>query len=403
VGQYLLSVTALDATGANANTLFWDTVGNPLTAVSVTAAPASPQPVNTPITLTASATGGSNVQYQFWLYNPAANPAWSQLRAYSSSSTCPWTPASAGQYLLSVTAQDATGATVNTLLWYSVGNPLTAVSVTAAPSSPQPVSTPITFTASATGGTNVQYQFWLYTPTANPAWNQLQSYSTQTACAWTPATAGQYLLSVTAQDATGAAVNTLLWNTIGIPLTAVSVTAAPASPQPVNTPITFTAAATGGTNVQYQFWLYNPAANPAWSQLQAYSSSATCQWTPAANGQYLLSVTAEDATGANANTMLWDTVGNPLTAVSVTAAPASPQPVNTPITFTAAATGGTNVQYQFWLYNPAIPAWSQLQTYSTQATCTWTPAATGQYLLSVTALDATGTAVNTLYWDTAWL
>ncbi len=59
-------------------------------------------------------------------------------------------------------------------------------------------------------------------------------------------------------------------------LSAVTVTASLPSPQPIETPITFTAAATGGTNVQYQFWLYNPSANPAWSQLQAYSSSATC-------------------------------------------------------------------------------------------------------------------------------
>ena len=94
------------------------------------------------------------------------------------------------------------------------------------------------------------------------------------------------LLSVTALDVTGASANILLWYTINgnAPLTAVSVIASPASPQLVNTPITFTASATGGTNVQYQFWMYNQAATPAWSQLQAYSSTATCQWTPTAAG-----------------------------------------------------------------------------------------------------------------------
>ena len=76
---------------------------------------------NTPITFTATATGGTNVQYQFWQYNANAAPAWSQLQAYSTSATCTWTPATAGNYLLSVTAQDgATGAAVNTMLWYSV-------------------------------------------------------------------------------------------------------------------------------------------------------------------------------------------------------------------------------------------------------------------------------------------
>ena len=64
------------------------------------------------------------------------------------------------------------------------------------------------------------------------------------------------------------------------PLTGVTFTASPASPQPAGTAITITASATGGTNVQYQFWVYNPAATPAWSQLQAYSTPTTCSWTP---------------------------------------------------------------------------------------------------------------------------
>ena len=399
-GQYTLSVTALDATGASANIMLTYTVSAPLTAVSVTAAPASPQKVNTLITFTASATGGTNVQYQFWLYNPAATPAWSQLQAYSALATCAWTPMVAGQCTLSVTAQDATGATVNTLFTYTVTGSLTAVSVTAAPSLPQAVNTPITFTASATGGSNVQYQFWLYNPAATPAWSQLQAYSTLATCAWTPAVAGQYTLSVTALDATGATANILLPYTITGSLTAVFVTATPSLPQPVNTPITFTASATGGTNVQYQFWLYNPAATPAWSQLQTYSAQATCAWTPSVAGQYALSVTALDSTGATANTLFPYTINGSLTAVSVTASPTSPQSSLAPITFTATASGGTNVQYQFWLYNPTISVWSMLQGYSTTPTCTWTPAATGAYMLSVTALDAGGTAVNSLFWDT---
>ena len=262
--------------------------------------------------LLATATGGTDVQFQFWIYNAAANPAWSQLQAYSSSASYTWTPAAAGSYLFSVTALDATGASANVMLWYTVtgnGNPsLTAVAVTPAPASPQPINTPIIFTASATGGTNVQYQFWIYNQAGTPAWSQLQAYSTQTSCAWTPAAAGNYLLSVTALDATGASANVLLWYTINAPLTAVAVTASPASPQPANTPITFTASATGGTNVQYQFWIYNQASTPAWRQLQTYSSTATCPWTPAAAGSYLLSVTALDATGASANVLLGYTV-----------------------------------------------------------------------------------------------
>ncbi len=97
----------------------------------------------------------------------------------------------------------------------------------------------------------------------------------------------------------GAEVNTMLWYTItNVPLTAVSVTPSLPSPQPVNTPITFTAMATGGTSVQYQFWLYAPNATPAWSPLQAYSPLPTCTWTPTSAGDYLLSITAMDGAPA---------------------------------------------------------------------------------------------------------
>ena len=61
------------------------------------------------------------MQYQFWVYNPAANPAWSQLQAYSALTACSWTPATAGIYLLSVTARDGiTGTEVNTTAWYTI-------------------------------------------------------------------------------------------------------------------------------------------------------------------------------------------------------------------------------------------------------------------------------------------
>ncbi len=235
-------------------------------SVSVTTSLPSPQPVNTAITLTASATGGTNVQYQFWGYNPNTNPAWQQLQAYSNQNSYSWTPAVPGNYLLSITAQDgADGTEANTTLWYGISGPaLTAVSLTTDQTSPQPVNTTITLTASATGGTDVQYQFWLYNPNASPAWNQLQGYSNQNSCSWTPTVPGNYLLSVTALDGvTGAEVNNLLWFGISGPaLTAVSITTDQTSPQPVNTTITLTASATGGTVLQYQFWVYNPNASP---------------------------------------------------------------------------------------------------------------------------------------------
>ncbi len=123
----------------------------------------------TEISLTATATGGTNVLFMFWLYNPAASPAWSQVQAYSSSNSYQWTPAAAGSYLFSVTAQDATGTEVNTTLWYTITTAsLTAVSVTPSLASPQPVDSALTLFAAGNGGSSVQYLFWVYDATATP-------------------------------------------------------------------------------------------------------------------------------------------------------------------------------------------------------------------------------------------
>ena len=118
-------------------------------------------------------------------------------------------------------------------------------------------------------------------------------------------------------------------------------------------------------NVQYQFWVYN-AATQTWSQLQAFSTSAACLWTPNTAGNYYLSTTALDSsTGTEKSATTWYTITPPpLSAVTLTTSPASTCAINTSVTLTATPTGGTNVQFQFWVYSAATQTWSKLQGYS---------------------------------------
>ena len=79
----------------------------------------------------------------------------------------------------------------------------------------------------------------------------------------------------------------------------------------------------------------------------------------------------------------------PLTAVALNAYPASPQATNTVITLTASPTGGGGqVQYLFRVgYQDAQGwHWTNLNSsYTTTATCTWTPMTSGTYTLVVWA------------------
>ena len=226
--------------------------------------------------------------------------------------------------------------------------------------------------------------------------------STSPSCTWTPTTAGWYYLSVAAWDSgTGTGATATAWYAVtGSSLTKVSLTTSPASPEPVNTSKLLTAAATGGTNVQYQFWVYN-ASTQLWNALQTYSMTATCSWTPATAGWYYLSTSARDGlTGQEVSNTAWYNVGS-MTSLTLSTSPASPQPINTRITLSATATGGTNIQYQFWVYSATTQTWSPLQGTSASSSCSWTPATAGSYYLSATAQDgATGIECSATCWFT---
>ena len=399
-GSYTLSVKAKDLNG-NLTTVTSQqitfVIASPLTAVTLSASPSSPSLANTPITLTATAAGGANPYYKFYDITHGIT-----LQDYSPSPTCLWTPSDIGSYQLAVTVHDLHGSSsapdvVSPTIIYVINPPASGVSLSANPPTQSTVNSQVVLTATATGGAQVNYRFMVGATI-------LQDYSAAVTCTWTtPSVPGTYLLTVLAQAPGGPVYTATLNYIVTSMLSGISLSTSPAQSSTVNTPVQLTANAVGGANVKYQFWAYNPFVTPAWSQLQAYSAQSTYTWVPSAPGVYLLSATAQDnSTGPELNTTLWHTVtsATPLSAVTVTPSVASPQPVNTPINFTAAATGGANVQYQFWLYNPsATPAWSQLQAYSSLATCTWTPTGTGTYLLAVTARDGVlGTEVSSTVW-----
>ena len=378
----------------------------PLSALALSITPPSPVTVNTPLQLTATPTGGASLEYKFYTLYVDANQKNQMVLIQDYRS----------QYHLQLYADCRKFLHVRSLCPRTGGNRrlrplpdgdlyrhssrqhLTAVSVTPSLASPQPPNTQITFTAVATGGMSVQFQYWLYNAAANPTWSQLQAYSTSATYQWTPATAGNYTISVTALDATGTTVNTLLPYSIGSPLTAVNVIAVArltATAQHARSPSP--RSATGGTSVQFQFWLYNPARTPAWSQLQAYSTSPTYQWTPSTAGNYVIAVTALDITGTSGNTLAaiyrrHSIDGSQRHAVACLAATA--EHADHPHR-------GSDRRHQCAIPVLALqpdgnPTWSQLQAFSTTPTYKWTPTTPGNYVISVTAQDVTGTMVNTL-------
>ena len=72
---------------------------------SLTADKPAPQPVGTTITWSASASGGSNLEYQFSV-TQAGRPALI-VRDFAASPSFKWTPINGGRYTVTVKVQDA--------------------------------------------------------------------------------------------------------------------------------------------------------------------------------------------------------------------------------------------------------------------------------------------------------
>ena len=292
--------------------------------------------------------------------------------------------------------------------FFTLSVPCTSVSETASPVSPQPVGTAVTFTASAAGCPNPNYQFWLLPP--GGGWSVVQAYSASNVWNWntTGLATGTYTLDVYARDATSSAGfdahlapnPTYTLQVATAPCSSVSEAVSPASPQAPGTAVKFTATASGCPNPNYQFWLLPPGGS--WSAVQAYSASNVWNWNTAglASGTYTLDVYARDSASSatfeahlSPNPTYVLSPGAACTSVSETASPASPQAPGTTVKFTATAATCPNPNYQFWLLPPG-GGWSVVQAYSASNIWNWntTSVAPGTYLLDVYARQSGSTA-----------
>ena len=307
-GTYSYSVWVRDASSAASYDSFFPGTAYTLTttacnSVTASAAPASPQTVGTPVTITASASG-CTARYEFWILPPGGS--WAIAQPYSGTATFNWTTTGlpAGTYNYSVWARDNASAAAYDTYFPGTAYVLTSaacssVTASAAPASPQSAGTPVTITATASGCPNARYEFWILPP--GGSWTIMQAYSASATFNWnTTPTAGVYRYSVWVRDnSSAAAYDTYFPGTTytltTTPCTSVTASAAPASPQAHGTTVTITASASGCTNPRYEFWILAPGGS--WAIAQAYSSTATFSWntTGLAAGVYRYSVWARDA------------------------------------------------------------------------------------------------------------
>ncbi|MGH7143887.1 MAG: beta strand repeat-containing protein, partial [Planctomycetota bacterium] len=338
---------------------------------------ASPQLPGTPVLLTANVTGGADLEYQFVQVDGATQTI---LQDYGVPGTITLTTTvgvpESHQYFVNVRSGDTGTPIVSPTIPYAWhATPLTAVALAASPSSPLTIGTNLTLTAAPTGGADVQYQFWQHMDSGDVL---LQDYSTvSTLTVPSPAAAESDQYYVLAQY-NGAVVESPYQMVAWVPANPTSVTmyADQNSPVPPGSPATFTANAQGGTNVQYEFVRLDGAVETV---LQAYGPSNTFTLNEPAPVTRTIVVHAQSlgqATAVSAQvTLTWDIAQPSYVSLQNDTNLTSPALPGQTLSLTAYASGGSNLQYQFWHYDRHANLWSVVQDWSNNNNYTVTPTA----------------------------
>jgi subtilisin family serine protease len=362
----------------------------------------APQPPNTAVTWTATATGGlAPYQYRFLVWGGSA---WSELRGWGSSNTLTWTPTVASpDYKIAVLVRGAwnTGANEITVAQpFAIRPVATSVNMNVNPSGAQPLGTTVYFNATASGGqAPYEYQWSLWDGTA---WTTVRGWHTASTYNWTPTVANaNYRMVVKARSAwnTGAAeIYTQATTPIMPAVSSASLTPSVASPRLLGDTVTFTASASGGQSPYQYRWI---ASASGVTTTTAWSTSQVFAWTPTTGGTYQIKLQVRSAwnTGAFEREAVLSNYQVRLPLVATLAANrTSPQLAGGTIRWTAGGTGGAMpYQYQWVLFDGT--AWINLTAWTTTNFYDWTPGAPGSaYRVGVRVRSdaSTGAAESTV-------
>jgi len=325
-GTYRFSVWARDASSGNSYDSFsafdYAVSTTNCTAMTASAAPPTSAEVGSGVTVTGSATGCPNPQYEFWLLPPGGS--WSLVRGYAASANYSWATGGRmpGTWRFSVWARDASSPGTGGTAPYTYDSfsafdytltTCSTMTATPAPPTSASIGTPVTVTGSAGGCTAPLYEFWLLPP--GGTWSLVQTYSTNGTYSWstTGRAAGVYRFSVWARDTSSPGIagsapytydtfSAFNYTLTTAPCTGMSASAAPANTASRGTQVIVTGTASGCPNSQYEFWLKSPSG--VWSLAQGWSGSVSFTWNTTSSmaaGTYRFSVWARDASSSGTN------------------------------------------------------------------------------------------------------
>lgn len=398
-GTYSLTAVATDSIGtqATSSAVLVNVTNGAVTPSGITLdTPASGSlSVNVPTAVNATATpvaGASVTSVEFFANNVSLGTDNTYPYAVS------WTPAALGTYTVVAVLIDSNGTqTTSAAHTVTVTAPAApAVSITSpAANVVVGVTQTLAATATSTGGTVTQVQYAVNGVVLGAVTQYPYTL------AWTPVTAGTYVITAVATDNYGTQTTTTSTVTVGTVVgtaPTVSFTApAAAANLAVNSANSLTVSASannaGATIAGVQF--YVNGAPLATVTVFPY----TTVWTPLATGSYTLTAVAFDTLG-NQNTATRSvtvTGGTPPTVTTSSPTTGAAFAVGNTISFSAQVALGSGLINNFKWYVNGLVVHEDLVTPSGQAggappffNYQWSPAAAGTYVITGVATDSSG-------------
>jgi hypothetical protein len=371
-------------------------------AVTMTSNKSAPQAPGSTISFSAAAVGGTSANQYKWLVFDGAT--WSVASNWRTSNTFSWTPTTPDpQYQVRVWVRSGDSAADKAEALATMAFPVEQIATVtvAGTSSPQLLGTALSFSANATGGT-APYQFRWRTFDGS-SWTVRADWGPSSTFSWTPSSArSDYRIEVSVRSAgkTGDAAE----GSVSVPFVinavpvakvgSVSLTSDVASPQPLGTTVRFTANAAGGVGpLQYKWSTFDGAS---WSAVSGWVSGPTFNWKSGAAGTHQIAVAVRSAGSAveqgEASATMSYTMSaapapstpqaGPYKMVEISPSKASPQAINTAITWTATASGSSAPAVYKWLVFEG-GKWVTAVNWSSSAQFSWVPKMAGNHLIGV--------------------
>src|SRR5437867_102302 len=271
--------------------------------------------------------------------------------------------------LPSLTSNDAS-ATPMTEFFGTSPPPALSASFAYSPSSTQ-AGQPITFTASARGGTSPFTFSWSFGD---------GSTGTGSSVTHTYSSAGSFTTALTVKDSSSPQQTATSQMTVAVtsppPPISASFTLSPSSPS-AGQPVSFTASASGGTPPYSYTWSYGDGSTGTGLQVTH---------TYDRDGTYQVTLTVADSTVSTGTWVAPVVVGTASLQDGFTYSPTSPQPGDN-INFTPSARGGTPPYSYSWDFGNGASA--------SGASATYSYASAGSYTVTLTVIDSMNRSNNT--------